>query len=162
MYNEFVTALKATGIPFAEYAWDQRPDQNYGVIAPDGALHFFANQKMQNQAPQGTVDLYAYTNDREDMAAIQTALNAFDGCAWYLNSVQYEQETRIIHWEWVFTLESWLSRGEDDDHRAGGVLLADPGAWGQGRGCDESRGIRGRGRRGTGELGARRPYPAPA
>lgn len=41
------------------------------------------------------------------MAAIQAALNGLSGCAWYLNSIQYEEDTRLLHWEWVFTLESW-------------------------------------------------------
>lgn len=107
MYEEFVEALQATEIPFAEYAWDQRPTTNYGVVALDTAVHFHANGKVEQQAPQGTVDLFCYSNDRTDVEAVQSALNAFDGCAWYLNSIQYEQDAMIIHFEWVFTLETW-------------------------------------------------------
>lgn len=108
MFNELVAALKATDIPFAEFAWDQRPDTAYGVISIDGeGAALGANLHKENQAPQGTVDLFTRDNDRADMQAVQNVLNAFDGCAWYLNSVQYENETRLIHWEWVFTLEMW-------------------------------------------------------
>ena len=108
MYSELVYALKATGIPFAEFAWDSRPDSDYGVIAPDGeASSLQADQHKENQAPQGTVDLFTYSNDRALMETVQTVLNTFDGCAWYLNSVQYEDSTRLIHWEWVFSLETW-------------------------------------------------------
>lgn len=108
MYQELLTALRALNIPLAEYAWDTRPDTNYIVIAIDqeaGSLE--ADGQKVNQAPQGTVDLFSYTNDREQMQAIQDVLNNFDGCAWYLNSVQYEDDTRLLHWEWVFSLEMW-------------------------------------------------------
>lgn len=108
MYDELVAALQLTGIPFAEYAWDTRPDGAFGVIAIDGeADSLQADDHMVNQAPQGTVDLYTPDSDRDRMALIQETLNGFDGCAWYLNSVQYEDETRLLHWEWVFSLERW-------------------------------------------------------
>ena len=108
MYDELFNALKLTGIPFAEEAWDPRPDGSYGVISIDGeADSYHGDNKKENQAPQGTVDLYTLNNDRSLMTQIQTTLNGFDGCAWYLNSVQYEDETRLLHWEWVFSLERW-------------------------------------------------------
>ena len=46
------------------------------------------------------VDLF--TRDATD--APETAIeDALDGipCAWYLNTVQYEDDTRYIHYEWV-------------------------------------------------------------
>lgn len=108
MYTDLVDALRALGIPLAEYAWDSRPDSDYVVIAIDQeAGSLYADGHMENQSPQGTIDLFSANNDRETMQRIQETLNAFDGCAWYLNSVQYEQETRLLHWEWVFSLETW-------------------------------------------------------
>lgn len=107
MFDDLVTALKATGISIAENAWDQRPAGNYGVIAIDGAGQTVAaDNRIQLQSIEGTVDLFTTTNDRTDMAKIQKVLNDTDGCAWYLSSVQYEQETHLIHWEWVFQLEA--------------------------------------------------------
>lgn len=108
MYQQLLTALRALDIPLAEYAWDSRPDADYMVIAIDQEVNSLeADGQKVNQAPQGTIDLFSKTNDRERMQAIQNALNAFDGCAWYLNSVQYEDEARLLHWEWVFSLEMW-------------------------------------------------------
>ena len=108
MFDALVQALRATDIPLAEYAWDARPDGNYLVVGIDGeSASLQADGHKVNQAPQGTVDLYSKTNDREQMQAVQTILNNFDGCAWYLNSVQYEDDTRLLHWEWVFSLETW-------------------------------------------------------
>ena len=106
MFDDLLTALKATGIPFAEYAWDQRPKVNYGVIAIDGAGESMAaDNRIVNQSIEGTIDLFTYNNDRDGVDQIQSVLNDFAGCAWYLESVQYENDSRMIHWEWVFQLE---------------------------------------------------------
>lgn len=106
MFDDLVTALKATGIPFAEYAWDQRPKVNYGTVAIDGAGESLAaDNRIENQPIEGTIDLYTYDNDREGVELIQGVLNDMEGCAWYLESVQYENDSRMIHWEWIFQLE---------------------------------------------------------
>lgn len=108
VYQQLIDALQALNIPLAEYAWDTRPDTNYLTIAiDDEAASLEADGQKVNQAPQGTIDLYSYTNDRATVEAVQGVLNALDGCAWYLNSVQYEDDTRLLHWEWVFSLETW-------------------------------------------------------
>lgn len=108
MYAELIEALRQTGLPIAEFAWDVRPDTDYLVIDIDSEANSLeADGQKVNQAPQGTVDLYTKSNDRAVMLSVQNVLNAFDGCAWYLNSVQYEEDTRLLHWEWVFSLEMW-------------------------------------------------------
>ena len=108
MYAELVETLRQLNIPLAEYAWDTRPDTDYMVIAIDGEVNnMTADNHQTNQAPEGTIDLYSKSNDRELVHQIQNALRGFDGCAWYLNSVQYEDDTRLLHWEWVFSLEMW-------------------------------------------------------
>lgn len=108
MYADLIEALRQTGLPIAEFAWDVRPDTDYLVIDIDSEANSLeADGQKVNQAPQGTVDLFSKSNDRAVMMSVQNVLNAFDGCAWYLNSVQYEEDTRLLHWEWVFSLEMW-------------------------------------------------------
>lgn len=108
LYEALLEALNGTGIPVAEYAWDTRPDGNYITVAIDGEANSLqADGHKENQSPQGTVDLYTGSADREAMQSVQAALNGLDGCAWYLNSTQYEDDTRLLHWEWVFSLETW-------------------------------------------------------
>ena len=34
-YEALVSALQATGIPFAEYGWKTRPEGAYGVVSLD-------------------------------------------------------------------------------------------------------------------------------
>lgn len=95
------TALDATGIPFAHHAWSHAPDGTYGVYAEDDSIHEFADGKMVNQALQGTVDLFTRDDSDTPRTTVQTALASLD-IPWYLNSVQYEQDTGYIHYEWVF------------------------------------------------------------
>ena len=56
-----------------------------------------------NQAIQGTIDLYTKTEYDTLVDAIQTALKTAR-ISFYLNSVQYEDETQYIHYEWVWTV----------------------------------------------------------
>ena len=38
------------------------------------------------------------------MDLIQEALNTSEGVGWVLSSVQYEDETNLIHYEWTFAV----------------------------------------------------------
>lgn len=59
------------------------------------------DNRKTNQSIQGTIDYYTKTDMDENVDKIQAALNA--ACiSFYLNSVQYEDETEFIHYEWVF------------------------------------------------------------
>lgn len=58
------------------------------------------NRKI-NQSIQGTIDYFTKQDFDENVDRIQAALTA--ACiSFYLNSVQYEDETEYIHYEWVF------------------------------------------------------------
>lgn len=58
------------------------------------------NYKLE-QSIQGTIDYYTKDEDDPNAERIQTALKAVR-ISFYLNSVQYEDETQYIHYEWVF------------------------------------------------------------
>lgn len=87
----------------------QRPAREnlkrYVVWAEDGESGSFMvdNHKAEQQI-SGSIDLYT---DREfDTWAdrIQTALDTLENVTWNLDSVQYEDETGLIHYEWAFTV----------------------------------------------------------
>lgn len=54
-----------------------------------------------NQSIQGTIDYFTKQDMDPKVDEIQAALKA--ACiSFYLNSVQYEEETEYIHYEWVW------------------------------------------------------------
>ena len=59
----------------------------------------FANGRLVLQALGGTVDLF--TGDPEDTALFEGIQAALDRvCCWRLNSIQYEEDTGLTHYEW--------------------------------------------------------------
>lgn len=73
----------------------------YVVWAEDGSNDFMADGTHAERAYQGTVDLYTRIENDPFMESIPAALDVA-ATAWYLNSVQYEEDTKLIHYEWVF------------------------------------------------------------
>lgn len=63
-----------------------------------------ANGRTQNQAIAGTVDLFTRTLEGEPLAeAIPAALD--EVCAWRLNSIQFEEDKGLLHYEWIWEVE---------------------------------------------------------
>lgn len=107
MYEQLINALKAvSGISFTEYAWATRPSSDYGVYQLDfevGAVEG-DNNKVQ-RCYEGSVDAFLHAPNKELIENIESALQSVCQGSWKLNSIQYEQDTRLIHYEWVFQLE---------------------------------------------------------
>lgn len=92
-----------TALTDAVYHYHAPPNSAapYIVWAEDNANDFEADNIHTESADQGTVDLYTKQEDDPLMESIPAALNG-TGCAWYKNSTQYEDDTSLIHVEWVF------------------------------------------------------------
>lgn len=99
--NDIKTALTATGYKFAHYAWSRAPDGDYGVYAEDGANDLNADGEHAEKALQGTVDYFTRDDTGTPKATIEAALEGLN-VPWYLNTIQYEDDTGYIHYEWVF------------------------------------------------------------
>lgn len=63
---------------------------------------FKAGNHLAEQQIHGTVDYYTKTEYDQTCDDIQTALDASSRIGWMLSSVQYEDETGLIHYEWDF------------------------------------------------------------
>lgn len=74
----------------------------YCVWAEDGgAGQLSADNAMQEQTVSGVIDYYTKTESDPNVEAIQTAMqNAKISFRLYL--VQYEEETKCIHYTWEF------------------------------------------------------------
>ena len=104
MLETLRAALEATGYSFAHFGWAKEAmerKRDHGVYAEDGANDFEAGNHHTERAVQGTVDYFTRDDSGAPQAIIEAALDSC-GCAWYLNSVQFEQDTGFIHYEWVF------------------------------------------------------------
>jgi hypothetical protein len=85
-------------------AW-QKTDQ-YIVWAEDGqgdTSH--ADDKMQDQVIQGTIDYFTKEEYDPNFDLIQRAMNDAE-ISWELNSIQHEEDTGYIHYEWVWEVEN--------------------------------------------------------
>lgn len=70
---------------------------------------FHSDNRKSCQTIQGTVDLFTKTEFDPLLDGVQAALEGL-GVAWYLSSVQYEDETNAIHYEWTWEV---AHRGEN-------------------------------------------------
>lgn len=64
---------------------------------------FHSGNHKTEQAIRGTVDYYTQTEFDTNADTIQATLDGL-GAAWWLESVQYEENTKIIHYEWSFVV----------------------------------------------------------
>lgn len=67
----------------------------------DGDNDLSAGNVHAERCITGTVDLYTKTDKDPLFSTVPEALEGI-GAAWYLNSVQYEEDTGLIHYEWVW------------------------------------------------------------
>ena len=104
-FSELMTALNSTGIKFTAYRWDKAPAAPYGTAQLEGGADSTpADDMIINQAVRGSIDLYAPSQSTTYPQAVQAAINGH--VAWRLNSVQYEDAPRLVHYEWIFELEA--------------------------------------------------------
>lgn len=94
--------LTVTPNTFHYYATRQ-PD-SYIVWAEDGeAAASYVDNYKDNQAIQGTIDYFTKMEFDPNFKLIQDKLNSVE-ITWRLNSIQYEEETGYIHYEWVWEM----------------------------------------------------------
>lgn len=84
--------------------WRPRLVPPYCIWAEDGEDGDLGGDgRKAEQAISGFVDYYTLTEYDPAVDAIQTALNGIGGAfVWRLDSVQYEDETKLIHYQWLW------------------------------------------------------------
>ena len=102
--TEIKTALDATGLPFAHFAWQKNAVEartDHGVYAEDDELALYANNGQVERILQGTIDYYTRDDTGGPKATIETQLDAA-GIMYRIESIEFEQDTGFIHYEWIF------------------------------------------------------------
>ena len=85
--------------------WRPRLKAPFCVWQEDGegdSLH--TDNHKSEQVISGTIDYFTLKEYDDTVDKIQYALNNLECCGWRLNSVQYEEETNLIHYEWTFEI----------------------------------------------------------
>lgn len=98
--NSLLTGIE--GLKVYHY-WRPRLVAPFCIWAEDGegeSLH--TNNKKSEQVISGSIDYFTLTEFDTNIDRIQEALNETEDVAWYLSSVQYEDTTNLIHYEWMF------------------------------------------------------------
>lgn len=73
----------------------------YLVWAEDTRIDLEADNRHVEAGVEGTIDLFTPNEDDPLMTAVPALLNDLP-IGWYQSSVQYEQDTGLIHYEWVW------------------------------------------------------------
>ena len=106
-FDDLISALNATGIPFAEGEWLEADDlrEDYGVYALDGRRDMLSDGRHSEKMLEGTVDLFCRSSRGDDKAALIEAAMDSIGCPWRLEyGPHYEEDTGYTHYEWVFNV----------------------------------------------------------
>ena len=89
-----------TDIPFTEFAWSEAPAGGYGVVSADGQDEFRADaDPVAEKMLTGYVDVYVKAADPDPTDDVEGAMRAI-GVWFSMESIQLEQETGFLHFEW--------------------------------------------------------------
>lgn len=103
--NKLETALTATGIPFAHFGFVNAPQDAYMVYAENMVDSLRTGGHQAETITHGTLDLFTRDDTQLQRNRIETELNKIDGFAFQLESIQYEDETGFIHYEWYWSVQ---------------------------------------------------------
>lgn len=88
--------------------WRPNMKAPFCVWAEDGeGTSFHSGNMKTEQAVAGSLDYYTKTEFDPVVDAIQALLNTTDAgitISWRLNTVDYEEETNLIHWSWEWVI----------------------------------------------------------
>ena len=92
-------------LPDATYHyWRKVSKKRYIIWAEDGEENSLnLDNKKAIQQVTGTIDLFTQTEYDPIADEIQDGLNNLE-IGWTLTEVLYEQETKLIHWQWEFKI----------------------------------------------------------
>lgn len=75
----------------------------YFVWQEDGSNGIVGDDRHVEGAVTGTTDLFTKREFDPWKEEFEESMDSV-GMAWYLNSVQYEEDTGFIHYEWVWSV----------------------------------------------------------
>lgn len=76
----------------------------YFVWTEDGSNDFLADGIHAEKAVSGSTDLFTKKEFDPWREEFETALDKVPGIVWELKSIQFEEDTKFWHYEWVWTV----------------------------------------------------------
>ena len=104
-WHEKIVAVHTAVTTSVSHGYRLNSDR-YFVWQEDGADDFIADSRHAEKAVTGTTDLFTRQEFDPWKDQFEEALDASQGVAWYLNSIQFEQETGFWHYEWVWSVST--------------------------------------------------------
>ena len=101
MIEKIGEALSAV-VPNTYHYWRPGLSAPFCVWSEDSGRSLNSDNGSRDFAHEGTVDYFTKEEFDPAIDLIQSALG--EVCTFYLNSVQYEEETGLIHHEWAWLL----------------------------------------------------------
>ena len=118
-----------TNIPFVELAWSHSPDDKYGVISLDNQIALDADaDPVSEKMLTGFVDVFVKKpQNLSTVSDVESAMKRL-GIWFALNSVQFEDDTGYVHyeWEWKDTTNIVASKLYIVRFRAHGEYVGEP------------------------------------
>ena len=97
-----LAAENAPGYPVYHYQAPAETKAPYIVWAEDDRIDLKAGNIHAEKAWQGTLDFFTHTEFDSGFGYIEALFDA-KGFSWRFESVQFEEDTDLIHYEWVWS-----------------------------------------------------------
>lgn len=98
------TALTAISNVNVYHYWRPKMSAPFIVWAEEDGSGMWSQNHVGEIVINGSVDYYTRTEFDGNIDLIQSALNGLENCGWNLESVDYEDDTNLIHYSWSFSL----------------------------------------------------------
>lgn len=99
-------ALSKTVINTYHY-WRSNIEAPFLIWQEENSENFYANNRVSIQNIKGSVDYYTHTEYDPKIDDIQNVFSNLSGdmaFSWNLVSVQFEEDTQLIHYTWEFEI----------------------------------------------------------
>lgn len=103
--KEFGKTLATVSVSVFHYKRPKSVTDRYAVWQEEGeGESFYANNGRAETRIAGTLDYFTQTEFDSAVDEIQQKLQGAEGCSWRMESVQFEEETGLIHYEWAWEI----------------------------------------------------------
>lgn len=104
-FEEMLELMRSTGIPFAAAGWSKEPESDYGTVKYRAFDPQFANDKVVYIEQEATVTLQSRDSGESSAKLIEEKLHTVDETVtWWLESVDYDDDTGKSVWIWAMLL----------------------------------------------------------